>query len=142
MRPEPSRHGGICLPSCCAGSQRISDSDISDYEVDDGIGVVPPGAWGAEHGPASLCFCACFPASFQTSSGPTLEISSTEKSVLHYSMVTCVPNYPESLKWTSNYLLTSPLYFVRFSLRSMASKVKFIISLCSAAFAIRPLTPE
>ncbi|XP_054347256.1 regulating synaptic membrane exocytosis protein 1 isoform X38 [Pongo pygmaeus] len=24
-------------------SQRISDSDISDYEVDDGIGVVPPG---------------------------------------------------------------------------------------------------
>ncbi|XP_049632756.1 regulating synaptic membrane exocytosis protein 1 isoform X28 [Suncus etruscus] len=25
-------------------SQRISDSDISDYEVDDGIGVVPPGS--------------------------------------------------------------------------------------------------
>lgn len=33
------------MPYCCAGSQRISDSDISDYEVDDGIGVVPPGAW-------------------------------------------------------------------------------------------------
>uniref|UniRef100_A0A8C9CY88 Regulating synaptic membrane exocytosis 1 n=1 Tax=Phocoena sinus TaxID=42100 RepID=A0A8C9CY88_PHOSS len=32
----------ICLPSCRAGSQRISDSDISDYEVDDAIGVVPP----------------------------------------------------------------------------------------------------
>uniref|UniRef100_A0A8C9UTD4 Regulating synaptic membrane exocytosis 1 n=1 Tax=Spermophilus dauricus TaxID=99837 RepID=A0A8C9UTD4_SPEDA len=32
----------ICLPYCCTGSQRISDSDISDYEVDDGIGVVPP----------------------------------------------------------------------------------------------------
>uniref|UniRef100_A0A8C0QYI9 Regulating synaptic membrane exocytosis 1 n=1 Tax=Canis lupus dingo TaxID=286419 RepID=A0A8C0QYI9_CANLU len=37
----PDRRG-ICLPYCCAGSQRISDSDISDYEVDDGIGVVPP----------------------------------------------------------------------------------------------------
>uniref|UniRef100_A0A452U7F9 Regulating synaptic membrane exocytosis 1 n=1 Tax=Ursus maritimus TaxID=29073 RepID=A0A452U7F9_URSMA len=35
------RHRGMCLPYC-AGSQRISDSDISDYEVDDGIGVVPP----------------------------------------------------------------------------------------------------
>uniref|UniRef100_A0A674KCR1 Regulating synaptic membrane exocytosis 1 n=1 Tax=Terrapene triunguis TaxID=2587831 RepID=A0A674KCR1_9SAUR len=33
---------GIYLPYCCAGSQRISDSDISDYDVDDGIGVVPP----------------------------------------------------------------------------------------------------
>lgn len=49
---KPSRHRGLCLPYCCAGSQRISDSDISDYEVDDGIGVVPPGAWWR----AWLCF--------------------------------------------------------------------------------------
>uniref|UniRef100_A0A674K8F0 Regulating synaptic membrane exocytosis 1 n=1 Tax=Terrapene triunguis TaxID=2587831 RepID=A0A674K8F0_9SAUR len=37
-----TRYTGIYLPYCCAGSQRISDSDISDYDVDDGIGVVPP----------------------------------------------------------------------------------------------------
>lgn len=36
---------GICLPYCCAGSRPISDSDISDFDVDDAIGVVPPGAW-------------------------------------------------------------------------------------------------
>lgn len=40
-----ARCSGICLPYCCAGSRPISDSDISDYDVDDGIGVVPPGAW-------------------------------------------------------------------------------------------------
>lgn len=48
--PHPSRRRGVCLPSCCAGSQRISDSDMSDYEVDDAIGVVPPGAWGGVAG--------------------------------------------------------------------------------------------
>uniref|UniRef100_A0A8B9QHU6 Regulating synaptic membrane exocytosis 1 n=1 Tax=Apteryx owenii TaxID=8824 RepID=A0A8B9QHU6_APTOW len=37
-----TRCSGICLPYCCAGSRPISDSDISDYDVDDGIGVVPP----------------------------------------------------------------------------------------------------
>uniref|UniRef100_A0A8C3LQL6 Regulating synaptic membrane exocytosis 1 n=1 Tax=Chrysolophus pictus TaxID=9089 RepID=A0A8C3LQL6_CHRPC len=37
-----ARCSGICLPYCCAGSRPISDSDISDYDVDDGIGVVPP----------------------------------------------------------------------------------------------------
>uniref|UniRef100_A0A8C4VVA9 Regulating synaptic membrane exocytosis 1 n=1 Tax=Gopherus evgoodei TaxID=1825980 RepID=A0A8C4VVA9_9SAUR len=37
-----TKYTGIYLPYCCAGSQRISDSDISDYDVDDGIGVVPP----------------------------------------------------------------------------------------------------
>lgn len=40
-----TRCSGVCLPYCCAGSRPISDSDISDYDVDDGIGVVPPGAW-------------------------------------------------------------------------------------------------
>lgn len=40
-----ARCSGICSPYCCAGSRPISDSDISDYDVDDGIGVVPPGAW-------------------------------------------------------------------------------------------------
>lgn len=40
-----TRCSGICLPYCCAGSRPISDSDISDFDVDDGIGVVPPGAW-------------------------------------------------------------------------------------------------
>uniref|UniRef100_A0A8C2ULG9 Regulating synaptic membrane exocytosis 1 n=1 Tax=Chinchilla lanigera TaxID=34839 RepID=A0A8C2ULG9_CHILA len=37
----PDRRG-VSLLYFHAGSQRISDSDISDYEVDDGIGVVPP----------------------------------------------------------------------------------------------------
>lgn len=76
--PDPSRRRGICLPSCRAGSQRISDSDMSDYEVDDAIGVVPPGAWGSVA--ASRCFCACCPVGFLTSLGPTLQIYSTEKS--------------------------------------------------------------
>lgn len=42
---DMTRCSGICLPCCCAGSRPISDSDISDFDVDDGIGVVPPGAW-------------------------------------------------------------------------------------------------
>lgn len=45
----------ICLPYCCAGSRPISDSDISDFDVDDGIGVVPPGAW--MNSMVLLCFC-------------------------------------------------------------------------------------
>lgn len=58
--PDPSGHRGICLPSCRAGSQRISDSDISDYEVDDAIGVVPPGAWGNVAGFTVLpCLFCC-----------------------------------------------------------------------------------
>ncbi|KAJ8776940.1 hypothetical protein J1605_014958, partial [Eschrichtius robustus] len=41
-------------------SQRISDSDISDYEVDDAIGVVPPGAWGSVAGFTVLpCLLSC-----------------------------------------------------------------------------------
>uniref|UniRef100_A0A8D2LZJ1 Regulating synaptic membrane exocytosis 1 n=1 Tax=Varanus komodoensis TaxID=61221 RepID=A0A8D2LZJ1_VARKO len=36
-----TKYTGVYLPYCCTGSQRISDSDISDYDVDDGIGVVP-----------------------------------------------------------------------------------------------------
>uniref|UniRef100_A0A8D0HFH0 Regulating synaptic membrane exocytosis 1 n=1 Tax=Sphenodon punctatus TaxID=8508 RepID=A0A8D0HFH0_SPHPU len=39
---KTTRYTGIYLPYYCTGSQRISDSDISDYDVDDGIGVVPP----------------------------------------------------------------------------------------------------
>lgn len=71
---KPSRHRGICLPYCCTGSQRISDSDISDYEVDDGIGVVPPGGWQR----AWLCFTVCasfrcpLPGSFRTLSWRSL----------------------------------------------------------------------
>ena len=69
--PDPSRRRGICLPSCRAGSQRISDSDMSDYEVDDAIGVVPPGAWGERGGvTVPLCLLSCgfpdFPGSHAT----------------------------------------------------------------------------
>ncbi|XP_023591678.1 regulating synaptic membrane exocytosis protein 1 isoform X28 [Trichechus manatus latirostris] len=40
----PRRHAhGESSSKKLQRSQRISDSDISDYEVDDGIGVVPPG---------------------------------------------------------------------------------------------------
>uniref|UniRef100_A0A8B9DVP6 Regulating synaptic membrane exocytosis 1 n=1 Tax=Anser cygnoides TaxID=8845 RepID=A0A8B9DVP6_ANSCY len=45
MFHNTTRCSGICLPYCCAGSRPISDSDISDYDVDDGIGVVPPVAY-------------------------------------------------------------------------------------------------
>lgn len=54
-----TRCSGLCLPYCCAGSRPISDSDISDFDVDDGIGVVPPGAWMNKHGPAFFFFFAC-----------------------------------------------------------------------------------
>lgn len=57
-RDQPDTEVSVCL--CCAGSQRVTDSDISDYEVDDGIGVVPPGAWwgrGSLHS-ASVFACA------------------------------------------------------------------------------------
>lgn len=66
---KPTRHRSICLPYCCTGSQRISDSDISDYEIDDGIGVVPPGAWARS---MALLYCASLlvvTASLETSSG-------------------------------------------------------------------------
>lgn len=61
---KPTKHRGICLPYCCAGSQRISDSDISDYEVDDGIGVVPPGAWVKSMALLHCASYACFHCQF------------------------------------------------------------------------------
>lgn len=45
---------------CCTGSQRIIDSDFSDFDVDDGIGVVPPGALVTGMVPSSLCFLLRF----------------------------------------------------------------------------------
>ncbi|XP_053879344.1 regulating synaptic membrane exocytosis protein 1 isoform X17 [Malaclemys terrapin pileata] len=41
--PRRHVHGGESTSKKLQRSQRISDSDISDYDVDDGIGVVPPG---------------------------------------------------------------------------------------------------
>ncbi|XP_059586983.1 regulating synaptic membrane exocytosis protein 1 isoform X8 [Alligator mississippiensis] len=41
--PRRHVHGGESSSKKLQRSQRISDSDISDYDVDDGIGVVPPG---------------------------------------------------------------------------------------------------
>ncbi|XP_043366416.1 regulating synaptic membrane exocytosis protein 1 isoform X24 [Dermochelys coriacea] len=41
--PRRHVHGGEITSKKLQRSQRISDSDISDYDVDDGIGVVPPG---------------------------------------------------------------------------------------------------
>ncbi|XP_074847145.1 regulating synaptic membrane exocytosis protein 1 isoform X27 [Carettochelys insculpta] len=41
--PRRHVHGGESTGKKLQRSQRISDSDISDYDVDDGIGVVPPG---------------------------------------------------------------------------------------------------
>lgn len=66
---NPTRYRGICLPYCCAGSQRISDSDISDYEVDDGIGVVPPGAWVKSMALLHCVSVLVFTVDFQTSLG-------------------------------------------------------------------------
>ncbi|XP_043366429.1 regulating synaptic membrane exocytosis protein 1 isoform X36 [Dermochelys coriacea] len=40
--PRRHVHGGEITSKKLQRSQRISDSDISDYDVDDGIGVVPP----------------------------------------------------------------------------------------------------
>ncbi|XP_074804043.1 regulating synaptic membrane exocytosis protein 1 isoform X6 [Natator depressus] len=40
--PRRHVHGGESTSKKLQRSQRISDSDISDYDVDDGIGVVPP----------------------------------------------------------------------------------------------------
>ncbi|XP_074847133.1 regulating synaptic membrane exocytosis protein 1 isoform X16 [Carettochelys insculpta] len=40
--PRRHVHGGESTGKKLQRSQRISDSDISDYDVDDGIGVVPP----------------------------------------------------------------------------------------------------
>ncbi|XP_059587017.1 regulating synaptic membrane exocytosis protein 1 isoform X19 [Alligator mississippiensis] len=40
--PRRHVHGGESSSKKLQRSQRISDSDISDYDVDDGIGVVPP----------------------------------------------------------------------------------------------------
>uniref|UniRef100_A0A8D0HF87 Regulating synaptic membrane exocytosis 1 n=1 Tax=Sphenodon punctatus TaxID=8508 RepID=A0A8D0HF87_SPHPU len=40
--PRRHAHGGESSSKKLQRSQRISDSDISDYDVDDGIGVVPP----------------------------------------------------------------------------------------------------
>uniref|UniRef100_A0A8C8VJ06 Regulating synaptic membrane exocytosis 1 n=1 Tax=Pelusios castaneus TaxID=367368 RepID=A0A8C8VJ06_9SAUR len=40
--PRRHVHGGENTSKKLQRSQRISDSDISDYDVDDGIGVVPP----------------------------------------------------------------------------------------------------
>lgn len=45
---------GICLPYCCAGSRPISDSDISDFDVDDAIGVSR--CVDEQHGPAFFFF--------------------------------------------------------------------------------------
>nr|XP_034965547.1 regulating synaptic membrane exocytosis protein 1 isoform X34 [Zootoca vivipara] len=41
--PRRHAHGGESSSKKLQRSQRISDSDISDYDVDDGIGVVPSG---------------------------------------------------------------------------------------------------
>ncbi|XP_042331669.1 LOW QUALITY PROTEIN: regulating synaptic membrane exocytosis protein 1 [Sceloporus undulatus] len=41
--PRRHAHGGENASKKLQRSQRISDSDISDYDVDDGIGVVPSG---------------------------------------------------------------------------------------------------
>ncbi|NXT49235.1 RIMS1 protein, partial [Pluvianellus socialis] len=43
--PRRHVHGGESTSKKLQRSRPISDSDISDYDVDDGIGVVPPGAW-------------------------------------------------------------------------------------------------
>ncbi|NXY40434.1 RIMS1 protein, partial [Ceuthmochares aereus] len=43
--PRRHVHGGESTSKKLQRSRPISDSDISDYDVDDGIGVVPPGAY-------------------------------------------------------------------------------------------------
>lgn len=83
----------MCLPYC-AGSQRISDSDISDYEVDDGIGVVPPGAWVKSMALLHCASYACVHRQFSDFFGIlSWRFEAQEKSVFYYSMVTCIPNY-------------------------------------------------
>ncbi|KAI4565547.1 hypothetical protein MJT46_008922 [Ovis ammon polii x Ovis aries] len=68
-------------------SQRISDSDMSDYEVDDAIGVVPPGAWG-ERGGVTVLLCLLslgYRSSTRESKPSTLTVPEQQRTTHHRS---------------------------------------------------------
>lgn len=70
------------MPYCCAGSQRISDSDISDFEVDDGIGVVPPGVWVKSMALLHVFLCLLSPSISRLLWDTDLELWHREISIL------------------------------------------------------------